>query len=93
MARISVGLGGRVAEELAFGSDRVTTGAENDLQVVTGIARNMVTRWGMSEQVGVMFTGDRSESAAASKASCIPTAATIAQRGVSNGTQNPERAL
>ena len=55
MARIAVGLGGRVAEELTFGAERVTTGAENDLQVVTSIARNMVTRWGMSEQVGVVF--------------------------------------
>ena len=55
MARIAVGLGGRVAEELTFGPDRVTTGAENDLQVVTNLARRMVTRWGMSEEVGVMF--------------------------------------
>src|SRR6266704_304031 len=55
MARIAVGLGGRVAEELTFGPDRVTTGAENDLQVVTDLARRMVTRWGMSEQVGVVF--------------------------------------
>lgn len=55
MARIAVGLGGRVAEELTFGSERVTTGAENDLQVVTDLARRMVTRWGMSEHVGVVF--------------------------------------
>ncbi len=59
MARIAVGLGGRVAEELTFGAERVTTGAENDLQVVTDIARNMVTRWGMSEQVGVVFADYR----------------------------------
>lgn len=56
MARIAVGLGGRVAEELTFGSDQITTGAENDLQVVTNLARRMVTRWGMSERVGVVFT-------------------------------------
>lgn len=55
MARIAVGLGGRAAEELTFGPDRVTTGAENDLQVVTNLARRMVMRWGMSEQVGVVF--------------------------------------
>ncbi len=60
MARIAVGLGGRVAEELTFGSDHVTTGAENDLQVVTDLARRMVTRWGMSEQVGVVFADTRS---------------------------------
>src|SRR5260370_30768299 len=59
MARIAVGLGGRVAEELTFGPDRVTTGAENDLQVVTDLARRMVTRWGMSEQVGVVFADYR----------------------------------
>ena len=61
MARIAVGLGGRVAEELTFGPDHITTGAENDLQVVTDLARRMVTRWGMSEQVGVVFADYRSE--------------------------------
>jgi ATP-dependent metalloprotease FtsH len=61
MSRIAVGLGGRVAEELTFGPERVTTGAENDLQVVTDLARRMVTRWGMSEQVGVVFADNRSE--------------------------------
>ncbi len=61
MARIAVGLGGRVAEELTFGRERVTTGAENDLQVVTGIARRMVTRWGMSEGVGVVFADAQAE--------------------------------
>ncbi len=59
MARIAVGLGGRVAEELAFGQERVTTGAENDLQAVTDLARRMVTRWGMSQQVGVVFADYR----------------------------------
>src|SRR5205085_7528447 len=61
MARIAVGLGGRASEELTFGADHVTTGAENDLQVVTDIARNMVTRWGMSEQVGVVFADYRAD--------------------------------
>jgi cell division protease FtsH len=55
MAKIAVGLGGRVAEELTLGRERVTTGAENDFQVVTGMARRMVTRWGMSDEVGVVF--------------------------------------
>src|SRR6266566_1032717 len=63
MARLAVGLGGRAAEELAFGPDRVTTGAENDFQVVTGLARKMVTRWGMSERVGVMFVEGRASAA------------------------------
>ncbi len=61
MARIAVGLGGRAAEELTFGPERVTTGAENDLQVVTDLARRMVTRWGMSEQVGVVFADYQTE--------------------------------
>ncbi|HYX50338.1 MAG TPA: AAA family ATPase, partial [Ktedonobacteraceae bacterium] len=65
MARIAVGLGGRVAEELTFGAERVTTGAENDLQVVTDLARRMVTRWGMSEEVGVMFADYRADAGGA----------------------------
>lgn len=57
MAKIAVGLGGRVAEELTLGRERVTTGAENDFQVVTKMARRMVTHWGMSDEVGVVFAG------------------------------------
>jgi len=49
-AKIRVSLGGRVAEEIVFGD--VTTGAESDIQQVTGIARGMVQRWGMSDRVG-----------------------------------------
>jgi cell division protease FtsH len=49
-AKIRVSAGGRVAEEIVYGS--VTTGAESDIQQVTGIARGMVSRWGMSEKVG-----------------------------------------
>jgi ATP-dependent metalloprotease FtsH len=63
MTRIAVGLGGRVAEELTFGTDQVTTGAENDLQVVTNLARRMVTRWGMSERVGVVFADSQDDGA------------------------------
>ncbi len=48
--RIASALGGRAAEEEVFGA--ITTGAENDLQVVTDLARQMVTRWGMSKAVG-----------------------------------------
>lgn len=55
MARIAVGLGGRIAEELTFGPEGVTTGAENDLQSVTALAWRMVTHWGMGKQVGVIF--------------------------------------
>ena len=44
--------GGRIAEELIFGKDKVTTGASNDIAVATSIARRMVTEWGMSETLG-----------------------------------------
>lgn len=57
-ARIQMALGGRAAEEVALGS--ITTGAENDLQVVTGIARQMVMRWGMSDKIGTISYSDRS---------------------------------
>jgi cell division protease FtsH len=57
LAKIKVSLGGRGAEEVVFGD--ATTGAESDIQQVTGIARGMVARWGMSEQVGfVQITPD-----------------------------------
>ncbi len=49
-ARIDVALGGRVAEEVVF--DSITTGAESDIEQVTGIARAMVGRWGMSDKIG-----------------------------------------
>ena len=61
MTKIAVALGGRVAEELTFGADYITTGAENDLQVVTDLARRMVTRWGMSKEIGVVFADYRAE--------------------------------
>ena len=44
--------GGRVAEELVFGADAVTTGASNDIERATELARNMVTRWGLSDRLG-----------------------------------------
>jgi cell division protease FtsH len=52
LARITGALGGRAAEELVYGD--TTTGAEDDLRQVTGIARQMVTRWGMSDEVGAV---------------------------------------
>ncbi|HEX8036655.1 MAG TPA: ATP-dependent zinc metalloprotease FtsH, partial [Ktedonobacterales bacterium] len=55
--RIMTALGGRGAEEVVLGS--ITTGAENDLQQVTAIARNMVARWGMSGRLGLISFSDR----------------------------------
>src|SRR6185312_16731806 len=56
-ARIMNALGGRWAEEVALGS--ITTGAENDFQQVTAIAKQMVTRWGMSDRLGLVSFSDR----------------------------------
>ncbi|MCW8871323.1 MAG: ATP-dependent zinc metalloprotease FtsH, partial [Xanthomonadales bacterium] len=54
--------GGRVAEELVFGSDHVTTGASNDIERATAIARNMVTRWGLTEKLGpLVYSEDEDE--------------------------------
>lgn len=50
--------GGRVAEELVFGFDAVTTGASNDIERATDIARNMVTRWGLSARLGPLAYGE-----------------------------------
>ncbi|MDE2980730.1 MAG: ATP-dependent zinc metalloprotease FtsH [Gemmatimonadota bacterium] len=50
--------GGRVAEELAFGPEKVTTGAGNDIERATSMARRMVTRFGMSDRIGLMAVGD-----------------------------------
>jgi cell division protease FtsH len=59
LARLAEGLGGRVAEEIAIGE--ITSGAENDLKEVTQLARQMVTRWGMSERLGAVFLGGEEE--------------------------------
>ncbi len=51
-SQVSSLFGGRIAEELIFGSEYVTTGASNDIERATSIARNMVTRWGLSDRLG-----------------------------------------
>ncbi|MEQ1540357.1 MAG: ATP-dependent zinc metalloprotease FtsH, partial [Sphingorhabdus sp.] len=50
--------GGRIAELMIFGADRVTTGASNDIERATELARNMVTRWGFSEKLGPLVYGE-----------------------------------
>ncbi|XP_006115324.1 ATP-dependent zinc metalloprotease YME1L1 isoform X4 [Pelodiscus sinensis] len=58
LAQMDVSMGGRVAEELIFGSDHITTGASSDFDNATKIAKMMVTRFGMSEKLGVMTYSD-----------------------------------
>jgi cell division protease FtsH len=53
--------GGRVAEEQVFGADKVTTGAGNDIERATGLARRMVTQFGMSELIGPLAVGDKEQ--------------------------------
>ena len=53
--------GGRAAEELVFGRDRVTTGAASDIQVATTLARRYVTQWGLSDAIGPILVGDNEQ--------------------------------
>ncbi|VEP14860.1 protease, ATP-dependent zinc-metallo [Hyella patelloides LEGE 07179] len=55
--QMAVALGGRIAEEIIFGDEEVTTGASNDLQQVTKVARQMITRFGMSDRLGPVALG------------------------------------
>ena len=57
-SQLSSLFGGRIAEQLMFGNDRVTTGASNDIERATQIARNMVTKWGMSDKLGPLSYGE-----------------------------------
>ncbi len=61
LAEITVSLGGRAAEEIVYGIDKVSTGASQDLTNVTNIARKMVTAWGMSDKLGNMTYGKNQE--------------------------------
>ena len=57
-SRLAIMMGGRVAEELKFGDDNVTAGAASDIQQATRLARAMVTRWGLSDEIGPVDYGD-----------------------------------
>ena len=54
-------LGGRVAEEIVYGSDKISTGASSDIEKVTSIAKKMVSQWGMSDKMGAMTYGKSQE--------------------------------
>jgi cell division protease FtsH len=60
-SRLAVMMGGRVAEELVFGKDKVTSGAASDIAAATRLARNMVTRWGYSDELGYVAYGDNND--------------------------------
>jgi cell division protease FtsH len=60
-SRLAILMGGRVAEELIFGKDKVTSGASGDITTATSLARNMVTRWGFSDELGSVAYGDNQE--------------------------------
>ena len=59
--RIAIMAGGRVAEELIFGKENITSGASSDIEQATKLARAMVTRWGFSEKLGTVAYGDNQE--------------------------------
>ncbi len=59
--QITMTLGGRVAEEIVYGEDKISTGASSDLQKVTEVAKKMVSQWGMSEKMGAMTYGKSQE--------------------------------
>ena len=60
-SRLAVLMGGRVAEEVIFGKEKVTSGAQSDIEQATKLARAMVTRWGFSEELGTVMYGENQE--------------------------------
>jgi ATP-dependent metalloprotease len=71
LARLDVCMGGRVAEELVFGAEEVTSGASSDIQAATSLAKAMVTQWGMSDAVGVVFVDKKDASVSAEQRALI----------------------
>ena len=58
---IAVAMGGRIAEEIIFGHNKVTSGASSDIDMVTKMAKNMVTKYGMSTELGTIAYGENEE--------------------------------
>jgi cell division protease FtsH len=61
ISKLVMAMGGRVAEEIIFGADKVSNGASSDIKQATDIARRMVTEWGMSDKLGLIAYGDNSQ--------------------------------
>src|ERR1700678_4010575 len=60
-SRLAILMGGRVSEEIIFGKDKVTSGAQSDIEQATKLARAMVTRWGFSQELGTVMYGENQE--------------------------------
>ena len=60
-SRLIIMMGGRVAEEMIFGADKVTSGAQSDIEQATRLARMMVTRWGFSKELGAVSYGENQD--------------------------------
>jgi len=60
-SRLAIMMGGRIAEELTFGKENVTSGAQSDIEQATRLARAMVTRWGYSDALGTVAYGENQE--------------------------------
>jgi cell division protease FtsH len=60
-SRLAIMMGGRIAEELVFGKEKVTSGAQSDIDQATRLARMMVTRWGLSDELGTVAYGENQE--------------------------------
>ena len=60
-SRLAIMMGGRVAEEMIFGKDKVTSGAQSDIEQATRLARMMVTRWGFSRRLGAVSYGENQD--------------------------------
>ncbi len=60
-SRLAIMMAGRCAEEMIFGRDKVTSGTADDIEEATKLARTMVTRWGLSEQLGTVAYGENEE--------------------------------
>jgi cell division protease FtsH len=60
-SRLAICMGGRVSEEIIFGKEKITSGAQSDIEAATKLARAMVTRWGFSDELGTVMYGDNNQ--------------------------------